>query len=672
MRAFIQPPALSETVSKYAVRQDGILRIIGEGEIGDKARSLNRDAEGYKKAGLYVGERLVLAQSVLEDFLRYNSICNTLEEGNSISDIEKLILDPKTKFPPELEAAIAREIGAFPESGLTKQLFNKLPKKYSVGIEHCEIDFEKFRRAAKYIVDEPDLALLQQEFGHLRAAADSKDGWKIAEREKDDEGKYIRMEKEIPLGDKFIAVLSVREVVAHEDAEYLKWSKSQPREPAFALFTVAKHSLLAPAIARSSAKGDDEGTGAYGSFRCKNSLERVLESSKKVLASYYSPKARDLRATAATGEGFGIIIEPAVGRALEIKNDYPIFAPVFSGVAEIRAGEIVVAVDLGFGGVVGGGGETIDWKAMEKAGGVFSRYVDIKAAEASKHGGFGSKLIYSLSGELMEEMKRTRGYDIGAGTVFPEKGEAMFEYYRLECEVFSQFSTNIMEHADKFNFLEFAARLKEAAKIFGRDMRIEFAACPSEKKGAPGAEAHVVQSSIIQEKKGSFSLLEPKGERICLVDDILGQARFKFRQFFEADSREAVARLENLDATREEPYVAIVGQWLSSNDRNIHLRNAGGVIGFGENQEFGNTLFAGIGGTRHYKASKLLNHFPHYMEKTGRFFASSSDYPLSDNNLLKTSMIGDLKVVSAPKGYYFEALATGKGGSLRIYLCKDE
>ena len=96
------------------------------------------------------------------------------------------------------------------------------------------------------------------------------------------------------------------------------------------------------------------------------------------------------------------------------------------------------------------------------------------------------------------------------------------------------------------------------------------------------------------------------------------------------------------------------------------------MIGFGENQAFGNTPFAGMGGTRHYGASKLLDHFPHYMEKTGRFFASSSDYPLADNSLLKTSMMGDLKVVSAPKGYSFEAIATGSGGSLRIYLCKDE
>ena len=290
-RAFTPPKVLSEEVSKYAVRQDGILRIIGEGEIGDKARSLNRDAEGYRKAGLYVGERTVLAQSILEDFLRFNGICSTLEEGNFIRDIGKLILDPKAKFPPELEAAIAKEIASFPKSGLNEELLGRLPKTDYTRLEDCELDLDRFKKEAKSGLENADEQLLAPLFEKIKQAASSGDSWGIIKDEVDNGIRWLTTQKKVILNADYCAILTLIDGI-EGDKEWMDYRAAHPHTPTFSIFRLNKYSCLCPAMGRSSAKGDDDGTGAYKSESASNSINEVLGAFKGVLASYFSPKAK--------------------------------------------------------------------------------------------------------------------------------------------------------------------------------------------------------------------------------------------------------------------------------------------------------------------------------------------------------------------------------------------
>ncbi|MCX6769596.1 MAG: hypothetical protein NT051_02860 [Candidatus Micrarchaeota archaeon] len=662
---------LSDGAIKYAIRKEGILRIIGEGEIGDKARSLNRDAEAYRQAGLCVGSIAVLAQSALEDILKYNRICSTLEEGNGIPDIEKKILDAGMKFPPELEAVIAKEIGAFPKSGLESKILGMLPKTSTTDLENCSLELDVFQ--SKLLSCEVDFGALSMESAlkAIQKAALEEDGWKVTYDELDMGIRWQEKQKKVKLDENYLAILKLKDGI-EGDEDWQEYRKGHPPKPVFDILRINRYSRLCPAVIRSSAKEDDDGTGAYNSTACKNEIGMVLEAVRAVLASYYSPKAKDLRKNAGTGEGFGIMIEPAVGKAMASKDVAPLFAPLFSGIAVFSRGQLQISADLGFGGVVGGGGETIDMETMRKADGMFSRYVDIRTEQAEQTGQFSSQLIYYLSGKHMEEMKKTRAYDVYTGIRFPGKGESKFSYFDFYGQCIYRHKLNsMMESVDEFDFLKFADSLKAASEALGA-RRVEFAVGPDLRKGAEEPKAHIVQSSAIRESKESaFSTLAPKGEQICFIVDNLGTARFRFNKFVQAQLSSSVDNLQKFDADLKEGYVAIIPQDLSSNGKDIYLQNAKGAIGFGENDAFGGTFF-NTGQRRTYEASKLLEHFPNFMKKTGRFFASSLPYPLKAGLHYEKETANGLHVLSAPEGHYFEAIADGKKGGLRIYLCKNE
>lgn len=82
-----------------------------------------------------------------------------------------------------------------------------------------------------------------------------------------------------------------------------------------------------PLVIRSSAQRDARGTGIYESVFTGNSIDQVCEGLKQVLASYYTPDAIAYRQDAATGEGFGVIIESVIGQHI----DDDCIAPILSG-----------------------------------------------------------------------------------------------------------------------------------------------------------------------------------------------------------------------------------------------------------------------------------------------------------------------------------------------------
>jgi hypothetical protein len=127
---------------------------------------------------------------------------------------------------------------------------------------------------------------------------------------------------------------------------------------------------------RSSAQGDSRGTGIYRSEFALNRFDDVKHSLLRVLGSYFSPNAVAFRKDAATGDGFGVIVEPLIGeQSREWKTG---FAPIISGFGYTStargAGYLNVVPGLG-GGVEAENGEMVTREMLEKFDGNLGRYV---------------------------------------------------------------------------------------------------------------------------------------------------------------------------------------------------------------------------------------------------------------------------------------------------------
>lgn len=128
-----------------------------------------------------------------------------------------------------------------------------------------------------------------------------------------------------------------------------------------------------PLVIRSSAQGDARGTGTYYSTFSENTISAVRRAVQKVLASYFTADAEGFRRDAATGEGFGIIIEPLIGN----QHEY-FFAPMLSGfgyTSTSRGGAYINVVPGIGGGVQSRDGERITEEAMREHGGSIMDYV---------------------------------------------------------------------------------------------------------------------------------------------------------------------------------------------------------------------------------------------------------------------------------------------------------
>ncbi len=111
---------------------------------------------------------------------------------------------------------------------------------------------------------------------------------------------------------------------------------------------------------RSSAAGDEAGTGVYTSFLCEATPEAIGKALKRVANSYFTQSAKDFRRDAKTGQGFGILIQPLVGNSLTSEFSGNIFGPLLSGqgFAGLHKGNELTLVP-GLGGGVDGGGVKI-------------------------------------------------------------------------------------------------------------------------------------------------------------------------------------------------------------------------------------------------------------------------------------------------------------------------
>ena len=55
-------------------------KVIGTGNIGDKAKQLMEKNSKLKKIGFHVPKRTILSQSFFEDYLQYNNIAKNINE----------------------------------------------------------------------------------------------------------------------------------------------------------------------------------------------------------------------------------------------------------------------------------------------------------------------------------------------------------------------------------------------------------------------------------------------------------------------------------------------------------------------------------------------------------------------------------------------------------------
>ena len=128
-----------------------------------------------------------------------------------------------------------------------------------------------------------------------------------------------------------------------------------------------------PLVVRSSAEGDARGTGTYKSEFTDNHTGHFRKALQRVLASYFSPDAVAFRRDAATGEGFGVIIEPIIGHDFD-----GMIAPVLSGFGytSTSRGEGYLTIVPGLGcAVESRDGERVTKSQLEEHGGTLSDYI---------------------------------------------------------------------------------------------------------------------------------------------------------------------------------------------------------------------------------------------------------------------------------------------------------
>jgi len=107
-----------------------------------------------------------------------------------------------------------------------------------------------------------------------------------------------------------------------------------------------------PLAVRSSGPGDARGTGTYETVFTDNKVGELRKGIQRVLISYFSESALAFRHDAQAGDGFGRIIEPIIGQALEYPPNG--IAPVLSGYGYTSTlrGEGFVNMVPGLGGGV--------------------------------------------------------------------------------------------------------------------------------------------------------------------------------------------------------------------------------------------------------------------------------------------------------------------------------
>ena len=157
---------------------------------------------------------------------------------------------------------------------------------------------------------------------------------------------------------------SLREVKVVDNLESrIRLANLRPTE-AFVLQDVIKSYGNSPLAIRSSAEGDARGTGIYKTEFTDTGIGNAIQHVLNVLASYFSPDAIAFRRDAATGEGFGVIVEHIIGQKLRWGDSY-VLAPVLSGFGytSTSRGEGYVNIVPG----LGGGVETRDGERITKS-----------------------------------------------------------------------------------------------------------------------------------------------------------------------------------------------------------------------------------------------------------------------------------------------------------------
>ncbi len=102
-----------------------------------------------------------------------------------------------------------------------------------------------------------------------------------------------------------------------------------------AIVELLPHFTAAHAFAvRSSALGDARGTGVYNSNFSGPTLQRLLDSVATVVASHFTPAAREFRRVTSVAPGIAVSIEPLIGTEHEEyigKHRFCQFSPVMGG-----------------------------------------------------------------------------------------------------------------------------------------------------------------------------------------------------------------------------------------------------------------------------------------------------------------------------------------------------
>jgi len=222
-----------------------------------------------------------------------------------------------------------------------------------------------------------------------------------------------------------------------------------------------------PLAMRSSAQGDARGTGIYRTEFSENTVVGARKSLLVVLASYFSSDAIAFRKDSATGEGFGIIMEPIIGQKFEVAGSY-ILAPVLSGFGytSTSRGEGYVNIVPGLGGgVETRDGERISRSSIQEFDGNLREY------QYSERGAmWGGRKAMRKSALLQTDGTFLSG-EYSSIAFFPatkySPAEVSPTYIRLEDSIRRTF-----EEIRLFPLFEMMERMEEA---FGRPQYFEWA-----------------------------------------------------------------------------------------------------------------------------------------------------------------------------------------------------
>ena len=219
-----------------------------------------------------------------------------------------------------------------------------------------------------------------------------------------------------------------------------------------------------PLVIRSSAAGDARGTGTYKSIFSENQIRTVRKGLQEVLSSYFSPDAMAFRRDAATGEGFGIIVEPVIGQALDGS-----FAPVLSGFGYTSTsrggGYINVVPGLG-GGVESRDGEQISRSRFEEHGGTLGDYIFLE-----RDGMFMRRKATKRSALLRTDRNMFYG-DYYCGQAFTP---ATRHQKAVVSNTSFVYPDDIQRVLDDLNLMPFFQSMEQMEQVFGKPQYFEWA-----------------------------------------------------------------------------------------------------------------------------------------------------------------------------------------------------